>query len=520
MIQQQQQQQQPFFYPQRLLFPTQQQQHQQASESKRRVRPIALEPPPGLEKSQPSSTQSSSYSQYVKMRAIAGCLDGDWSSTQPLPDIPSILLSGLVQHLSFKGVLQPQQQEWDWWLESSGLGLNSTGDLGLNSTTTTNGRSTSSGLSSTSIATTTTGHSSSHSSKNSSWVKKAAHLAVAPHSPFRKGFTGNLLNNQHHQHQHSRLFSRQHQQPSYSAKRRLAPTQLTCQSILDPSADKANNNSNGLVKKAVGSGVSGKDSSFSKGVGSGKSFASAAAARNNEKSLSADASKNENILASGPSVASSTNTNNSVQSSSSTQPSTSINNQSSISNQSTETSNSVKTSSHQDICLESVRPKIAPPEKASNEHRLQQRQKQIDIGKNTPEYQLYLAKVPKNKRQRHLHQHPVTPDKSQDISKRNWEGQVRAWRRRLHEWDTSSAADQPESDGKSSSAVNNQNDSNSISKNENDSNVDTSKSITAVLDQDSSPTDSSSNVGLAVKNNGVSQAKNDKLDAIKLQVEE
>jgi hypothetical protein len=29
----------------------------------------------------------------------------------------------------------------------------------------------------------------------------------------------------------------------------------------------------------------------------------------------------------------------------------------------------------------------------------------------------------------------VTPDKFQVISKRNWEGQVKAWRRRLHEWD-------------------------------------------------------------------------------------
>lgn len=37
---------------------------------------------------------------------------------------------------------------------------------------------------------------------------------------------------------------------------------------------------------------------------------------------------------------------------------------------------------------------------------------------------------------------PVSPDPKQDISKRNWDGQVKAWRRALHAWQppTSSAA--------------------------------------------------------------------------------
>lgn len=77
--------------------------------------------------------------------------------------------------------------------------------------------------------------------------------------------------------------------------------------------------------------------------------------------------------------------------------------------------------------------KIPPPPEASLEHRLAQRQKQLDIGKATPEYRNYRATVPRKQRKK---TDPGTPDKFQLISKRNWEGQVKAWRRRLHEWDT------------------------------------------------------------------------------------
>lgn len=78
------------------------------------------------------------------------------------------------------------------------------------------------------------------------------------------------------------------------------------------------------------------------------------------------------------------------------------------------------------------RKKIPPPPQSSPERRLQQRQKQVDIGKNTPEYQYYIYTVPKEQRRKG---DPQTPDKFQDISKRNWEGQVKAWRRKLHEFD-------------------------------------------------------------------------------------
>ncbi|KAG2500747.1 hypothetical protein HYH03_001511 [Edaphochlamys debaryana] len=73
-----------------------------------------------------------------------------------------------------------------------------------------------------------------------------------------------------------------------------------------------------------------------------------------------------------------------------------------------------------------------------DEHRLAQRQKQIDYGKNTIGYQRYLKEVPKDKRRRRGDQclDAVTPDINQNISKRCFDGQVRVWRRFLHKYDT------------------------------------------------------------------------------------
>eukprot|EP00164_Ancoracysta_twista_P004980 GFYU01006774.1.p1 GENE.GFYU01006774.1~~GFYU01006774.1.p1 ORF type:complete len:289 (-),score=60.07 GFYU01006774.1:392-1258(-) len=68
----------------------------------------------------------------------------------------------------------------------------------------------------------------------------------------------------------------------------------------------------------------------------------------------------------------------------------------------------------------------------TDEHRLQQRLKQINIGKNTPEYEHYLKLVPKDKR---TPNDPFTPDVRQKMSKRCWDGQVRRWRRELHKYD-------------------------------------------------------------------------------------
>jgi len=70
--------------------------------------------------------------------------------------------------------------------------------------------------------------------------------------------------------------------------------------------------------------------------------------------------------------------------------------------------------------------------KESDEHRLSQRQKQIDYGKNTVGYENFIKLIPKDKR---LKEHPRTPDKYQVCSKRAWDGQVRKWRRQLHAYD-------------------------------------------------------------------------------------
>jgi histone hairpin-like RNA-binding protein len=146
-----------------------------------------------------------------------------------------------------------------------------------------------------------------------------------------------------------------------------------------------------------------------------------------------------------------------------------------------------------------LRTKRRMPEREveTDAHRLKQRQKQIDIGKNTPGYASYVAKVPKYvlrplywsppspvltscalvdahlvshcqsprllpKPQSHMMlptrwfshlSHPSallsscrsqrtknlprTPDKSQVCSKRSWDGQIRKWRRLLHDFDVS-----------------------------------------------------------------------------------
>jgi len=65
--------------------------------------------------------------------------------------------------------------------------------------------------------------------------------------------------------------------------------------------------------------------------------------------------------------------------------------------------------------------------------RLESRQKQIDIGKNTPGYKNYIQQIKKEKRK---YYDPHTPDKYQICSKRSWDGQIRVWRRLLHLYDS------------------------------------------------------------------------------------
>ncbi len=65
---------------------------------------------------------------------------------------------------------------------------------------------------------------------------------------------------------------------------------------------------------------------------------------------------------------------------------------------------------------------------------MKQRYKQIEIGKKTLGYNLYVQAVPKKERRHRDETHPTTPDHLQTCSKRSWDGQIKVWRRRLHFW--------------------------------------------------------------------------------------
>lgn len=92
-------------------------------------------------------------------------------------------------------------------------------------------------------------------------------------------------------------------------------------------------------------------------------------------------------------------------------------------------------------------------EAETDPHRLRQRQKQIDYGKNTLGYDRYKEIIPKEFRRR---TDPRTPDIHARISTKRFNGLVRAWRRRLHDFDphgTSFVPSMPSSSAASPSAV-------------------------------------------------------------------
>ena len=81
-------------------------------------------------------------------------------------------------------------------------------------------------------------------------------------------------------------------------------------------------------------------------------------------------------------------------------------------------------------------------ERETDPRKLEQRQKQIGYGKNSLAYQRYIEEVPLHKRRFDLinSDHPRTPDITRVVSKRTFDGQVKAWRRQLHLWDPPEAA--------------------------------------------------------------------------------
>ena len=89
------------------------------------------------------------------------------------------------------------------------------------------------------------------------------------------------------------------------------------------------------------------------------------------------------------------------------------------------------------IAEETASPKAAKEVKPEplNEKRIEKRQRQIDIGKMSVGYQHYTKAVPKNDRVVGVLRHPVTPNKLERVSKRNFDAKMKSWRRYLHLWD-------------------------------------------------------------------------------------
>lgn len=67
-----------------------------------------------------------------------------------------------------------------------------------------------------------------------------------------------------------------------------------------------------------------------------------------------------------------------------------------------------------------------------DEATLKRRAKELEKAKEKDVYQRYAAEVPKASRQTGVH--PRTPNKYLNYSRRNWDAQVRTWKRALYEW--------------------------------------------------------------------------------------
>lgn len=72
------------------------------------------------------------------------------------------------------------------------------------------------------------------------------------------------------------------------------------------------------------------------------------------------------------------------------------------------------------------------PSKELTEEQIAKREKQVLYGKVTEGYQNYKAVIPKNLRNI---RDAATPKKDYPYSKRCWDGLIRSWRRKLHDWD-------------------------------------------------------------------------------------
>lgn len=80
---------------------------------------------------------------------------------------------------------------------------------------------------------------------------------------------------------------------------------------------------------------------------------------------------------------------------------------------------------------------------------LKRRQKQIDYGKNTKGYDNYILTVPRQvissyfsfqltiykSRDKRVKGDPMTPNKYLKYSRRGWDGLIKQWRKKLHDYD-------------------------------------------------------------------------------------
>jgi len=78
----------------------------------------------------------------------------------------------------------------------------------------------------------------------------------------------------------------------------------------------------------------------------------------------------------------------------------------------------------------------------SDPHTLRQRTKEILKGKMSDSYANYIAKYPIKKQRRR--EHPTSPNKYRKCSRRCFDGQLRTWRRNLHQFDEDNKQDLPE----------------------------------------------------------------------------
>jgi hypothetical protein len=76
--------------------------------------------------------------------------------------------------------------------------------------------------------------------------------------------------------------------------------------------------------------------------------------------------------------------------------------------------------------------------KLTDQHKLAQRQKQIDFGKNTIGYMRFASDVRRRDRKP---SDPWTPDIAEPLSKRCFDGKVKDWRRKLHLWENENPAE-------------------------------------------------------------------------------